>query len=63
MSVQLTLLDLVDAVSAHASTDDEVVATIVYLVNSGRVRLGGSFRGALIDLGNEAAPARAARAA
>ena len=63
MSVQFTMLDLVNAVSAHARSDEEVVATIVYLVNSGRVRLGGNFRGALIDLGDGAAPASAARAA
>jgi len=50
MGTQLTMLDLVQAVAAHARTDAEVVATVVYLVNSGRVRLCGNFRGARFDL-------------
>jgi len=50
MGTQLTMLDLVQAVSANARTDAEVVATVVYLVNSGAVRLGGNFRGARFDL-------------
>jgi len=50
MTLQLTMLDLVRAVSAAARTDTEVVATVAYLVNSGTVRLCGSFRGARIDL-------------
>jgi hypothetical protein len=55
----MTLLDLVTTVWKFAKTDDEVVATIVYLVNSGTVRLGGNFRGARFDLG-EFRPAVAA---
>jgi len=51
MGSQLTMLDLVQAVSAYARTDAEVVATVVYLVNSGAVRLCGNFRGARFDLG------------
>ena len=50
MTTTTTLLDLVTAVSVHARSDAEVVATIVYLVNSGAVRLGGTFRGARFDL-------------
>jgi hypothetical protein len=50
MGTQLTMLDLVQAVSASARTDAEVVATVVYLVNSGAVRLCGNFRGARFDL-------------
>jgi hypothetical protein len=50
MGTQLTMLDLVQAVSAHARTDAEVVATVVCLVNSGAVRLCGNFRGARFDL-------------
>lgn len=50
MGTQLTMLDLVQAVSAYARTDAEVVATVVYLVNSGAVRLCGNFRGARFDL-------------
>jgi len=43
-----TLLDLVQSVMSEAKNDEEVVATIVYLINSGRVRLCGSFAGAKI---------------
>ena len=50
MAQNMTLLDLVNAVSTHARSDAEVVATVVYLVNSGRVRLCGSFKGARFDL-------------
>jgi len=50
MALQLTMLDLVKAVSATATTDAEVVATVAYLVNSGAVQLCGNFRGARIDL-------------
>ena len=42
----VTLLDLVAAVSQFARTESELIATVVYLVNSGRVTLGGNFRGA-----------------
>jgi len=45
-----TLLELVKAVSDSAETDTEIVATVVYLVNSGRVQLCGNFRGARFDL-------------
>jgi hypothetical protein len=43
-----TLLELVQAVTEAARNDEEVVATITYLVNSGRVRLCGTFAGAKI---------------
>lgn len=45
-----TLLELVQSVMSEAQNDDEVVATIVYLINSGRVRLCGSFAGAKVAL-------------
>jgi hypothetical protein len=61
MSRTFTLLDLVTTVSTYARSDDEVVATIVHLVNSGIVRLGGNFRGARFDLGDE--PTRTVHAA
>ena len=61
MSQTFTLLDLVNAVSSCTESDDEVVATIVHLVNSGTVRLGGNFRGARFDLGD--GTARTVRAA
>jgi hypothetical protein len=45
-----TLLDLVQAVSAYAHTDAEIVATVAALINSGKVRLCGAFAGARIEL-------------
>ena len=50
MATKSTLLELVKGVSDYAETDTEVVATVVYLVNSGRVQLCGTFRGARFDL-------------
>ena len=50
MTQNMTLLDLVNAVSDHAPSEAEVIATVVYLVNSGRVRLCGNFKGARFDL-------------
>jgi len=46
---ETTLLELVQAVSAVAGSDAEVVATVLHLLRSGRVRLRGSFRGSLLD--------------
>ena len=45
-----TLLDLVQAVGEYATSDDEIVATVAYLINSGKVILCGNFAGAKIDL-------------
>ena len=45
-----TLLDLVQTVNDYTTSDDEVVATVAYLVNSGKVLLCGNFAGARIDL-------------
>ena len=45
---ECTLLELIQAVSDSARNDDEVVATVAYLINSGRVRLCGTFAGAKI---------------
>jgi hypothetical protein len=50
MALQVTLLELVKAVSDIAESEAEVVATVVHLVNSGAVRLCGNFRGARFDL-------------
>ena len=47
---ECTLLDLVQSVVSFAESDEEVVATVVHLVNSGRVRLCGTFAGAKIVL-------------
>jgi hypothetical protein len=48
---EITLLDLVVAVSEHARSEAEVVATVLHLLRSGRVRLCGSFRGSLLEEG------------
>ena len=40
----LTLLDLVAAIADAAETDEEVVATIQHLIETGRVTLVGNFR-------------------
>jgi hypothetical protein len=53
MVPNLTLLDLVTAVSEVATSEAEVIATVVFLVNSGAVRLCGNFKGARFDLGPE----------
>ena len=46
---QLTLLDLIEAVAEVTDSEAEVVSVVRHLVNSGRVRLIGNFRGARID--------------
>jgi hypothetical protein len=46
----LTLFHVVEAVQAIATDDAEVVATVVSLINSGRVRLCGALAGATIAL-------------
>ncbi len=50
MGRNVTLLDLVNAVAEHARSDAEVVATVVWMVNQGHVRLRGTFKGARFDL-------------
>jgi len=50
MTQNMTLLDLVDAVSDQTQNETETIATVVYLVNSGRVRLCGNFKGARFDV-------------
>lgn len=58
MKPSVTLHDLITAVAEHARTENEVIATIVHMVNSGSVRLSGELAGARIAL-----PARRATAA
>ena len=41
---QVTLLELVEAVSAVASNEQEVIATVISMLTRGRVRLCGNFR-------------------
>ena len=49
-SSSLSLLDLIQAVSEVAANDQEMLATVADLINSGRVRLCGESAGATIDL-------------
>jgi hypothetical protein len=42
----ITLLDLVVAVSEASESEAEVVATVTHLINSGRIKLIGNFLGA-----------------
>ena len=50
MARESTLLDLVAAITASTTSDAEVIAKVVYLVNSGEVRLCGTFRGGRFDV-------------
>ena len=43
-------VDLVTEVAKYTRSDKEVVATVAYMVNTGRVRLCGNFKGARFDL-------------
>jgi hypothetical protein len=49
-SRNLTLLDLIQAVSEVPANDRETVVTVAHLINSGQVRLCGDAVGATIDL-------------
>src|SRR5439155_26967238 len=40
-----TLLDLVNAVAEYSHSEAELIATVVYMVNRGHVRLCGTFKG------------------
>lgn len=46
---KLTLLELIKAVSEVSDDEDEVVATVTYMLHSGRVRLAGNFRDMPVD--------------
>jgi hypothetical protein len=49
MTRDTTMLELVTDLSRETRTDDEVVAMVVALVNSGAVRLCGNFKGRRFD--------------
>jgi hypothetical protein len=48
-TAETTLLELVQAVSEVARSEQEVVATVLYMLRSGSVQLRGSFRGSLLE--------------
>lgn len=50
MAHDITMLELVHAVSQRVSSEAETIATVAYLVNSGAYRLCGNFRGMRIEL-------------
>jgi hypothetical protein len=47
--IQSTLLELVSVLNSFTNSEYEVVALATYLVNSGQVRLCGTFAGATIE--------------
>jgi len=44
-----TLLELVSAICETTEDDQEVVSTVLHLLETGRVRLCGNFRGTPVD--------------
>ncbi len=48
-SKDVTLLELVGSVCDVTNDDDEVIATVLQMLRSGRVRLCGNFRGSSGD--------------
>ena len=55
------LVDLVETVSDVTTNDDETLATVAYLISSGKVRLCGGIPGATIDLSATAGAAPSIR--
>ena len=55
MARNITLLDLVNAVAEYSRSEAELIATVVYMVNEGHVRLCGTFKGSRFDLTSIAA--------
>jgi len=53
MIPKVTLLELVAVVTDYSEDEAEVLATVVHLVNSGRVELIGNFRGCAFALGDD----------
>ena len=49
-SIETTLLELVQTIGELTEDDREVVATVIEMLHSGRVRLIGNFRGQRIAL-------------
>ena len=50
-ALEITLLELVAAVADSTRNEREVVATVSELINSGKIRLIGNFRGADVRVG------------
>jgi hypothetical protein len=58
MAYDTTMLDLVNTVTRYARSEAEVIATVVFLVNSGAVRLCGNFTGMRFEPALCAVPSR-----
>jgi hypothetical protein len=56
MKRMTTLSDLVAAVAEQARNEAELIATVVYMVNSGAVRLRGALAGARFELDERRRP-------
>ncbi len=48
-SIDTTLLELIQAIAEETNDDREIVAAVLHLLHSGRVRLAGNFRGLRIE--------------
>lgn len=60
MAPCVTMKDLINAIAEHTTSEAELIATVVYMVNSGRVRLRGRLAGARFDMKSLPMRARAA---
>ena len=58
MAYDTTMLDLVNSVTRYARNEAEVIATVIFLVNSGAVRLCGNFKGMSFESPLGAVPSR-----
>ena len=47
---QYTLLDVVQTVGQFAHSEEELMAAVAYLVNSGKIKLCGDFAGSTIEM-------------
>lgn len=56
MATRITMLELVSIVGDLGGSENEVVATVAHLVNSGLFELCGNFRGRRIVLEPSASP-------
>lgn len=45
-----TLQDVIEAVEEFADTDEELLATVAHMVNSGKVKLCGHLAGSKIEI-------------
>ena len=58
MANDVTMLDLVNTVTRYARSEAEVIAIVIFLVNSRAVRLCGNFKGIRFEPALSAVPSR-----